>query len=218
MSKKLHEKTDEEALDAVKKSLPCEKCGRTKCRCGPKAPKRKEQEVDEARWLPQSPMGGIDKLSPKTQKDMWKGIIERVRNQLSQEFRQLQYVGPMPPTDAPLFSRKKSETVQRAHLFFGRHKHDPESRIKVDIGRRGKNDWKVLSVSMNESYLQEYRSTMTNLRTGKCSGDRCGETPEEKKARYARWRAENKASNKKYWAKENTIPSFKQFFKLEGHK
>jgi len=47
--------------------------------------------------------------------------------------------------------------------------------------------------------IDEYAVTMTNMKTGECSGPRCDETPEEKKKRYARWRAEGKASNKKYW-------------------
>jgi len=218
---KLHEKTDKEAIQAVKLNLPCPRCHRKDCRCGPKAPKERkvpEKEVKEARWLPQTRMGGIDKLSTKTQKDMWKGIIERVRNQLPQEFRQLQYVGPLPPTDAPLFSRKRSETVQRAHLYFGKHKHNPEGRIEVDIGRRGRHDWKVISISMNESHLQEWRaSTMTNTRTGQCVGTRCGETPEEKKARHAKWRAENKAASKRQVAPtsiaaKRNIPTFQQHY------
>jgi len=116
------------------------------------------RKLKESRRLPQSAMGGVDKYDPRSWKDMWKNIIERAQAQLPQEFRQLQYVGPMPPTDAPLFSRKKSDEVQRAHLFFGRHKHDPEGRIEVQIGRRSKVDWKVLAVSMNESFKQFYEN------------------------------------------------------------
>ena len=117
MPKRINEKTDEEALKAVKAKLPCPRCHRKDCRCGPNAPpdrKEKEKEVEE-------------------------------------------------------------ESAKR-------------------------------------NQLDELRaSTMTNTRTGQCVGDRCGETSEEKKARYAKWREENKQSNKKYWAKESTMPSFKQF-------
>ena len=78
---------------------------------------------------------------------MWKSIIQSIQNQLPGEYRRLVYVGPFPPTDAPLFSRKKSDEVQRAHLFFGKHKHSREGRIEVQIGRRGDRDWKILGMS-----------------------------------------------------------------------
>jgi hypothetical protein len=102
----------------------------------------------EARWLPQNVKGAIDRYDPRTWKGMWKGIIESIQNQLPIEYRRLIYVGPFPPTNAPLFSRKKSDEVQRAHLFFGKHKHSREGRIEVQIGRRGTNEWKVIAVSL----------------------------------------------------------------------
>ena len=118
MPKRINNKTDEQALKAVKLDLPCPRCNRKRCRCGPKAP--------------------------------------------------------------------------------------PD--------RKALKDKEVEEESAKRNVLDEYTSTMTNTRTGECAGARCGETPEEKKARYARWRAENKAANKKYWAKESTMPRFEQFY------
>lgn len=106
--------------------------------------------INEDRWLPQNQKGAADKYDPKTQRVMWKSIVQRVKNQLPSEYRRLRYVGPFPPTDAPLFSVKKSDEVQRAHLFFGRHRHDPHDRIEVQIGRRGDLDWRVLSISLQK--------------------------------------------------------------------
>ena len=103
--------------------------------------------INEDHWLPQTERGGADKFAAKTQKMMWKSIIQNIKSQLPSEYRRLRYVGPMPPTDAPLFSPKISNQVKRAHLFFGRHKHDPHSRIRVEIGRRGDLDWRVLGMS-----------------------------------------------------------------------
>jgi hypothetical protein len=108
-----------------------------------------KQFYTESGWLPQNERGAIDKYSPRVWKRMWENIIDNVRNQLPSEFRRLQYVGPMPPTDAPLFSRKRSDEIRRVHLFFGRHRHDPSGRIEVQIGRRGQLDWKVLAISSN---------------------------------------------------------------------
>ena len=105
--------------------------------------------VESKNWLPQNKRGGVDKYDPASWSSMWKNIIESVQNQLPAEYRRLNYVGPFPPTDAPLFSVKKSDEVQRIHLFFGTHKHNPEGRIRVEVGRRGDLDWKVLSLSRN---------------------------------------------------------------------
>ena len=114
----------------------------------------------EGAYLPLDMSGRLDKFDSKVQKRIWMNIIENVLRQLPGEYRRLRYVGPMPPTDAPLFSHKKSDEVQRVHLFFGRHKHDPEGRIEVQIGRRGPYEWKVLAMSHNESYqIDETRST-----------------------------------------------------------
>ena len=104
--------------------------------------------INEDHWLPQKQTGGVDKFAAKSQRIMWQSIIKNVKSQLPREYRNLRYVGPMPPTDAPLFSPKISNQVKRAHLFFGTHRHNPHDRIRVDIGRRGDLDWKVLSVSI----------------------------------------------------------------------
>ena len=105
------------------------------------------QFVTEGRWLPQNKRGGVDKYDPRSWSDMWKSIIESIQNQLPVQYRRLSYVGPFPPTDAPLFSRKMSDEVQRAHLFFGQHKHSREGRIEVQIGRRGPLEWRVIAMS-----------------------------------------------------------------------
>ena len=102
----------------------------------------------EAKWLPQNVRGAVDKYDPRTWKDMWKSIIENIQNQLPIEYRRLVYVGPFPPTDAPLFSRKKSDEIQRAHLFFGKRNRSREGGIEVQIGCRGTNEWKVIAMSL----------------------------------------------------------------------
>ena len=103
----------------------------------------------EMSGLPQDERGAVDKYHPKVQRTMWRSIVQRIQQQLPSEYRRLKYVGPMPPTDKPLFSRKLSDQVTRAHLFFGHHKHDPTDRIRVEIGRRGNMEWKVLAFSVN---------------------------------------------------------------------
>lgn len=107
----------------------------------------------EMSGLPQNMKGGSDKYHPKVQRALWKSIIDNIQSQLPREYRNLRYVGPFPPTDAPLFSIKRSDEVQRVHLFFGHHKHDPEDRIRVDIGRRNlgnnKSNWVIISISAN---------------------------------------------------------------------
>lgn len=107
------------------------------------------QFFEAFRGLPQGEAGKPDRTHPKVQKQMWKAIIERIHQQLPSEYRRLRYVGPLPPTDAPLFSPKISDQVRRAHLFFGKHEHDPSDRIRVEIGRRGELEWRILSISSN---------------------------------------------------------------------
>ena len=101
----------------------------------------------------QSKRGGIDKYDPINWKKMWQGIIDSIHSQLPREYRNLRYLGPIPPTDAPLYSPKRSDQVQKIHLFFGRHKHDRTDRIRVEAGRTNspgdRMNWKVLSISRN---------------------------------------------------------------------
>ena len=107
----------------------------------------------EGLWYSQTGTGAIDKHDPANWKKMWQSVIDSIKNQLPREYRRLRYIGPFPPTDAPLFSVKKSDEVRRFHLFFGVHKHAPDNRIRVDVGRRNigrdKANWKILSISAN---------------------------------------------------------------------
>jgi len=146
-----------------------QKSKRTAQRARDRAEKRSgKEDVQESRWVPQNKRGSVDKHDPRSWKTFWRGIIESAQNQLPVQYRRLKYIGPFPPTDAPLFSSKRSDEVQRVHLFFGKHRHDPEDRIRVEIGRRGPYEWKVLGVSrvqskQNESTLYSFNHLCTEL-------------------------------------------------------
>ena len=95
------------------------------------------------------------------------------------------------------------------------HPSDEEGEAAIKAVRKKK--WH--KGKKKDKGLQEWRaSTMTSTGTGQCVGPRCGETPEEKKARYAKWREENKASNKRYWAKESFSPKFDEVYYKALHE
>jgi len=93
---------------------------------------------------------GLDREDIKVQREMWESIIDSVLRQLPAEYRGWHYVGPMPPTGAPLHSKKISEQPKKARLFFSKYgKHTKHPRIEVTIYRMGRHEWKVGSISVN---------------------------------------------------------------------